>query len=126
MAISEYLEYLRVPLDKINMNPTAHHKNSFVGRSFTTLSKTNILRIFTGITAHQFLFTGVSKHAHVVREEGIVMRIDLDDESNISIGMPLANLGLPVKGIITSIMLLPSPLEQDVVRIMINYFSPIK
>ena len=126
MAISEYLKYLRVPLDKFNMNPTTHHKNSFVGRSFTTLSKTNIPRIFTGITAHQFLFTGVSKQAHVVREQGVVMRIQLDDESNISIGMPLVSLGLPVKGIITSIMLLPSPLEEDVVRIMINYFSPIK
>jgi len=126
MAISEYLKYLRVPLDKLNMNNAAHHKNSFVGRSFTTLSKTNIPRIFTGINAHQFLFTGVSKQAHVVREQGVVMRIDLDDESNISIGMPLVSLGLPVKGIITGIMLLPSPLEEDVVRIMINYFSSNK
>ena len=73
-----------------------------------------------------FLFTGVSKQAHVVREQGIVMRIQLDDESNISIGMPLVSLGLPVSGIITGIMLLPSPLEEDVVRIMINYFSSNK
>ena len=62
----------------------------------------------------------------MVREQGVVMRIQLDDESNISIGMPLVSLGLPVKGIIIGIMLLPSPLEEDVVRIMINYFSSNK
>ena len=126
MAISEYLKYLRVPLDKINMNNATHHKNSFVGRSFTTLSKTNIPRIFTGITAHQFMLTAVSKTTQVDSENGIVLRVVLQDDPVITIGMPLISLGIPVSGIITGLMVLPSATDEDVVRVIINYFSPVK
>ena len=126
MTISEYLKYLRVPLDKFNMNPTTHHKNSFIGRSFTTLSKTNIPRIFTGITAHQFMLTAVSKTTQVASENGIVLRVVLQDDPVITIGMPLISLGIPVSGIITGLMVLPSTTDEDVVRIMINYFSSNK
>lgn len=125
MAISEYLEYLRVPLDNLNMNPTAHHKNGFAVRSYTTLSKTNIPRIFTGITPYQFMLTAVSKDTHVVRENGVVLRVVMQDDPIISIGMPLSSIGLPVKGIITGLMVLPAT-DEDVIRIAINYFSPVK
>jgi hypothetical protein len=126
MAISEYLKYLRVPLDKINMNNAAHHKHSFVGRSFSTLSKTNIPRIFTGITAHQFMLTAVSKTTQVASENGVVLRVVLQDDPVITIGMPLISLGIPVSGIITGLMVLPSATDEDVVRVIINYFSPVK
>lgn len=126
MAISEYLKYLRVPLDKLNMNNAEHHNNTFVVKSYRTVSKTNIPRIFTGITRNQFLLTGVSEHTNVIQKDGNVVRIEFQDEPNISIGMRLMSFGVPSDGIVVRLMVLPSPLDKNVVRVIINYITPIK
>jgi len=72
------------------------------------------------------MLTAVSKTTQVASENGIVLRVVLQDDPVITIGMPLISLGIPVSGIITGLMVLPSATDEDVVRVIINYFSPVK
>lgn len=50
------------------------------------------------------------------------MGLVVDDSPNIKVGGLLVGLGIPVFGIITGLQVLPSPVDTNILRVVLNYF----
>ena len=94
----------------------------FSVRSFVAVSPTRLQRIYTTISPNRILLTAQSKTFEKKVKEGVLMELLVDDGPNICIGYPLISLGIPLWGVITGMMICPSPLDADILRVMINYY----
>jgi hypothetical protein len=93
----------------------------FSVRSFVAVSPSRLQRIYTTVSPNRLLLTAQSKTFEKKIKEGVLMELLVDDGPNICIGYPLLSLGIPLFGVITGIMICPSPLDADILRVIINY-----
>jgi hypothetical protein len=66
--------------------------------------------------------TAVSSTHKPTHTENVLTGLVVDDSPNIQIGGLLVGLGIPVFGIITGLQVLPSPVDTNTLRVLINYF----
>jgi len=78
-------------------------------------------RVFTTLSHSQLLLTTPSPILRTSTENSLVYSVTLDDSPTFGIGTPLITLGIPVFGIITGILVLPSPVDGHT-RVLINYY----
>lgn len=93
----------------------------FSVRSFVAVSPSRLQRIYTTVSPNRILLTAQSKTFEKKVKEGVLMELLVDDGPNICIGYPLISLGVPLWGVITGMTICPSPLDADILRVIINY-----
>ena len=93
----------------------------FCPRSFVTVSPSKLQRVYTTLSPNRILLTATSNTHQKNIKNGMVMGLQVDDSPNIVIGHPLITLGIPLFGVITGMVLCPSPLDANTLRVVINY-----
>ena len=93
----------------------------FLPRSFVVYSPNKLQRIYTTIGTTRILLTAENHSLEKWVHEGVLMGLKIDDSPNITVGNLLISLGIPVFGMITGLLLCPSPLDANTLRVVINY-----
>jgi len=93
----------------------------FASRSFVVYSPDKLQRIYTTLSPTQILLTAENQSIEKWVHEGVLMGLKVDNSPNITVGSLLISLGIPLFGMVTGLLVCPSPLDANTLRVIINY-----